>query len=179
VETLSSAGVEAAGFVGDVTDPASLRNAFAEIRERFGEVDVLVFNAVDKSVSERVVGALDVSVDNLREQIDVQLYGAVASVREVLPGMLARGSGTLLFTSAITAVHPTDQFTNFGIGGAALRYYVGTLNTSLADKGIHAAHVSVAVQLNTGPGTEADTVAQLYWDAYTERDQAERLYFAA
>ncbi|MBM7783515.1 SDR family NAD(P)-dependent oxidoreductase [Tenggerimyces flavus] len=179
VAELSSLGVEAAGFAGDATTPESLAAAFAEIRARFGEVDVLVFNAVSKTVTERVVAALDVSADNLREQIDVQLYGAVTSARQVLPSMLTRGEGTLLFSSAITAVHPTDQFTNFGIGGAALRYYVATLNTSLADKGIHAAHISVGVQLNTGPGTEPDTVAQQYWDAYVGRDQAERLYYAA
>lgn len=179
VAELSALGLEAAGFAGDATKPESLAAAFAKIRARFGEVDVLVFNAVSKTVTERVVGALDVSAENLREQIDVQLYGAVTSARQVLPSMLTRGAGTLLFTSAITAVHPTDQFTNFGIGGAALRYYVATLNTSLADKGIHAAHISVAVQLNTGPGTEPDTVAEQYWNAYTDRDQPERLYYAA
>lgn len=177
VAELSSLGVEAAGFAGDVTKPESLEAAFGEIRARFGEVDVLVYSAVSKTVSERVVGALDVSVDNLREQIDVQLYGAVTSVRQVLAPMLARGEGTLLFTSAITGVHPTDQFTNFGIGGAALRYYVATLNTSLVDKGIHAAHISIGVYLGADPGTDPDTVARLYWDAYTDRDQPEHLYY--
>lgn len=178
VAELTALGVTSAGFVGDVTSPASLEAAFAQIAERFGAVDVLVYTAVDPSVGERVVGAVDVDVDNLREQIDVQLYGAVTSARQVLPSMLSRGEGTLLFTSAITAVHPSAEYSNFGIGGASLRYYVATLNAALADKGIHAAHLSVAVVLDSGPGTESDTVAQLYWDAYASRDEAERLYYA-
>ncbi|GLW11284.1 short-chain dehydrogenase [Microtetraspora sp. NBRC 13810] len=176
VAELAAEDVRAEGFTGDVTDESSMRRAF----DQAGPVDVLHFSPVSKTlnIGSGVVGALDVSPENVQRQLDVQLHGAITSVQQVLPGMLGRGTGTLLFTTAYAAVQPMDAVANFGIAGAALRYYAATLHSALAGKGVHVAHVSVAAYLNTGPGTEPDTVARVYWDAYTRRDQAEITYFA-
>ncbi|MFF3754692.1 SDR family NAD(P)-dependent oxidoreductase [Streptomyces sp. NPDC002018] len=175
---LAELGVEAAGFAGDVTDSASLAAAFGRIRERFGTVDVVSFSPVTKSpnLGVDIVGPEAMTVENTQAQLDVQLHGAIRTVREVLPGMVEQGSGTLLFTTAYASVEPLSFVANFGLAGSTVRYYARTLNEALADKGVHAAHISVNAYINTEPGTEADTIAQLYWEAYTKRDKAELIF---
>jgi hypothetical protein len=43
--------------------------------------------------------------------------------------------------------------------------------------GMYAAHVPLATWIGSGgPETQADTIAEIYWELYTSRDQAERLY---
>ena len=50
------------------------------------------------------------------------------------------------------------------------------LNTALADRGIYAAHVPLAVFIGSGgPETQPDTIAEIYWELYGSRDQPERL----
>ncbi|MFI7099648.1 SDR family oxidoreductase [Streptomyces sp. NPDC050161] len=178
---LAELGVEAAGFAGDVTDSASLAAAFTRVRERFGAVDVVSFAPVTKTpnVGVDIVGPEAMTVENTQAQLDVQLHGAIRTVREVLPEMVERGSGTMLFTTAYAAVEPLAFVANFGLAGSTVRYYARTLNSALAEKGVHVAHISVNAYINTEPGTEADTIAELYWDAYTKRDQAELIFQAA
>ena len=44
---------------------------------------------------------------------------------------------------------------------------------------MYAAHVPLAVYIGSGgQETQPDTIAELYWDLYFSRDQAERLYSA-
>ena len=42
---------------------------------------------------------------------------------------------------------------------------------------MYAAHVPLATWIGSGgPETQASTIAEIYWELYTSRDQAERLY---
>lgn len=64
--------------------------------ERFGQVDVLVNNA-----GRAVVGAVEEVGDaQLRELMDLHLFGPAALVRAVLPGMRGRRSGTIVQMSS-------------------------------------------------------------------------------
>jgi NAD(P)-dependent dehydrogenase (short-subunit alcohol dehydrogenase family) len=76
----------------DVTDEASVRGAFAAVRERFGRVDILVNNA------GQAKSALLVKTDLAlwRQLIDVNLTGTFLCTREVLPEMTKRGSGRIV-----------------------------------------------------------------------------------
>jgi short-subunit dehydrogenase len=172
---LATEGIEAAGFEGDVTDAASIEAAAAAIEAAFGPIDVLSFAPVTKEprVGVDIVGPLEMTVENTKAQLEVQLFGAINTVRAFVPAMVARGTGTVLFTTAYASVQPMPMVANFGLAGATVRYYAATLHGELKEKGVHAAHVSVGVYLNTEPGTEADTVAKVYWDAYTDGEQPE------
>jgi NAD(P)-dependent dehydrogenase (short-subunit alcohol dehydrogenase family) len=178
VAELAGDGIEAAGFAGDVTDAASIESALTTVRERFGAIDVLSFAPVTKDprVGTDIVGPLEMTVENTQKQLEVQLFGAINTVRAALPDMVERGSGTVLFTTAYASVQPLPFVANFGLAGATVRYYAATLHSELKEKGVHAAHISVGVYINTEPGTEADTVAKIYWDAYTDGEQAEYLF---
>ena len=174
-------GIDATGFAADVMDPASLIDAFARITARYGAVDVLEYSPAPHTPVPGVelADALAVTLENVQPQIDYYLYGAITAVRQVLPAMLARGTGTLLFTTGASSVEPNPKLSNVGIATAGLRNWVLALHPALAELGIYVAHVPLAVWIGRGgPETQPDAIAPVYWTLYTQRDTAERLYRA-
>jgi NADP-dependent 3-hydroxy acid dehydrogenase YdfG len=184
---LAAEGVTAAGFPADVTDRPALAAALDSAARRFGAIGVLHYAAPASGSSQgvRSTGALDVTVDNLRPQIDSICYGAIAATRAVLPAMLAAGTGTLLYTTGASSVTPAPVFVSAGMAGAALRKWALTLNGALADRGVYAAHVAIGTWIAGTPGApegapvkEPDDIARLYWDLHTSREPAEQLISA-
>lgn len=179
VAQLTEDGIEAAGFPADIMDRPTLVAAFGCIKERYGDVDVLEYSPAPNSPVPGVVmaDALDVTVENVRAQLEFYLYGAITAVQQVLPAMVERGHGTLLFSTGASSVNPMPMMGNVGIASAGLRNWVLNLNQVLAGQGIYAAHIPLAVWMGRGgPESEPDTIAQLYWDLYTSRTEAEHLY---
>ena len=76
----------------DVRDPASLADIVAATVDRFGGLDILIVNAG--------VGAygpiLDLPADQLEEMIDVNVKGAIYSVRAALPHLVKSGAADLV-----------------------------------------------------------------------------------
>ena len=174
VHQLQALNIEAAGFAADIMDRSSLVDAFAGIKQRYGDVDVLEFSPVRRPPG--LVDALAVTVENLQPQIDFYIHAAITTVQQVLPSMLERGSGALLFTTGGSAVYPNPMMGNVGIAMAGLRNWVHTLHAALADKGIYAGHISINTWIGSAPGTDADTIAQLHWDMEQRRDRVEAIF---
>jgi NAD(P)-dependent dehydrogenase (short-subunit alcohol dehydrogenase family) len=183
-EKLAVEGVTAAGFPADVTDRTTLAAALDGAAGRFGGIDVLHYSAPAAGSSEAVrgTGALDVTVDNLPPQLDSICYGAITATRAVLPAMLAAGAGTLLYTTGASSVTPVPVFVSTGMAGAALRKWVLTLNSALADKGIYAGHIAIGAWIAGTPGAPADAplkqpddIARLYWHLHTNHQPADHL----
>jgi NAD(P)-dependent dehydrogenase (short-subunit alcohol dehydrogenase family) len=83
---------QAFGRVLDVTDTAAIAPMVAEIEQTVGPVEVLVNNA-----GYGFEGILEEStLDEIRHQFDVNVFGAVAMMQAVLPGMRKRRSGRIL-----------------------------------------------------------------------------------
>lgn len=181
---LTTAGIEAAGFAADVMDPTSIAVAFAAITDRFGAVDVLEYLPAPHTPVPGLSnpGPLEVNRANIQPQLDYYLYGAIAATDQVLPAMLERGSGTILYTTGGTSRDPLSgpaEFTTTTIGSSALRSYSLKLHQATADTGVYVAHIPLFAWIgNGGPESEPDAIAQHYWTAYTERDGAERSYDA-
>lgn len=179
VAQLDAAGVEAAGFPADVRVPASLVEAFDGVSDRFDAVDVLEFSPATQLPEPQLTVAdpLEVTVENLRPQIEFYLYGAVTAAQQVLPPMIDDEVGTLLFTTGPGSVTPHADLGNVNVATAALRSWVLNLHQVAAEKGVYAAHVTLNIGIGSGtPAAEADVVAKAYWDLYVRRDRAELVY---
>lgn len=86
------ASERAYGLVLDVTDFAAIDNAVALVSEKFGPVDVLVNNA-----GYGHEGTLEESpLEEMRHQFDVNVFGAVAMIKAVLPSMRERRTGHII-----------------------------------------------------------------------------------
>jgi NADP-dependent 3-hydroxy acid dehydrogenase YdfG len=183
-ENLAAEGVTAAAFAADVTDRCALAAALDGAAGRFGGIDVLHYSSPGAGTTQtlRGTGALDVTVDNLRPQVECVCYGAITATRAVLPAMLTAGTGTLLYTTGASSVTPAPVFASTGMAGAALRQWVLTLNRALADKGIYAGHVAIGTWIAGTPGApegaplkEPDDIARRYWELHAGREPAEHL----
>jgi NAD(P)-dependent dehydrogenase (short-subunit alcohol dehydrogenase family) len=187
VRQLAAEQIDAAGFTADVLDRPALTDALARAADRFGGIDVLEYSPTVAGTASggAYTGALDLTVDHLRPQLEITCYGAIAATRAVLPAMRAAGSGALLYTTGASAVHPVPMFAGPGIAAAGLRNWVLNLNTLIAEDGVYACHVSIGVWL-TGtptptpdtPTTHPDVLAETYWQLAADRTEPERLITA-
>ena len=108
---LAGNGIRAEGFAADVRDRASLKEALDAAADRLGPVDVLEYSPAARG-GLAMTDVLQVTAENVQPQVEFYVYGAIAAVRAVLPGMLERGRGTLLFTtgaSSAVTMPPTPR----------------------------------------------------------------------
>jgi len=82
----------------DVTDPASWDAAVARARSEWGRLDILVNNA---GIAGRSAPATELSVDEWRQVIDLDLTGVFLGCRAALPAMTAAGYGRIVNIASI------------------------------------------------------------------------------
>ena len=86
------AGADVRGFVCDVTDENAVRELIAKIERSVGEIDILVNNA---SVIQRTM-LTDMSVEDFRRVVDVDLVGSFICSKAVIPSMIKKGHGKII-----------------------------------------------------------------------------------
>ena len=85
-------GIEAHGYVCDVTDEAALCDMVKKIEEEVGVIDILVNNA---GIIKRIP-MLEMSADQFRQVIDVDLNAPFIVSKAVIPGMIKKGHGKII-----------------------------------------------------------------------------------
>jgi len=171
VHRLGKHGIEAAGFPADVADQESLRAAIAAAKARFGTIDVLEFSPAPDHDS--VLDALSITPENARHHVGRTLIGAVTAVREVLPDMIERDQGAVLFTTGASAAVPLPSHASVGLGMSALRNYAQAVHVALRGTGVYAGTLMVATRIQKDTEGDPDLLADVYWRMYTERDKFE------
>ena len=118
----------------DVTDHARIRAIVAATRGRFGGIDVLVNNA-GYGYRAAVEEGDD---DDLQRLFATNVFGAVAAVKAVLPGMREQRSGTIVNISSIGARITPAGSGYYSATKAALEGLTGSLRKELKPLGIRA-----------------------------------------
>lgn len=86
------AGIDAKGFLCDVTDEESVRNMVAEIEKTVGVIDILVNNA---GIIKRIPME-EMDVEDFRKVIDIDLVAPFICAKAVIPGMIRKGHGKII-----------------------------------------------------------------------------------
>jgi NADP-dependent 3-hydroxy acid dehydrogenase YdfG len=146
-EELTADGVATQTYAGDVTSHAELTRLVAEIDGKHA-VDACIFQP--GGGRSDLVDVLDVTVDGVRPNVELLVLGAVAVGQALVPAMIKRGSGCLVFVGGGSARLPLRDFGNLGMAMSGLRNYALALHIALADKGVHAAFYTVAGMIGTG-----------------------------
>jgi NAD(P)-dependent dehydrogenase (short-subunit alcohol dehydrogenase family) len=116
----------------DVTDPASVAAAIEATLAVHGRIDVLVNNA-----GSMVLGAVEeVTMDDLREQLEVVFFGAAEVTKAVLPLMRRQGSGMIVQMSSLGGVKTFPGFGAYHAAKYALEGLSEALATELAPLGV-------------------------------------------
>lgn len=93
-------GIDGIAISCDLADADAITEMVATVDAEFGQVDVLFNNAGIASGK----GPLDSPIEEWQRQWDVNLMSHVHAIREVLPGMLERGEGYLLYTASMAGI---------------------------------------------------------------------------
>jgi NADP-dependent 3-hydroxy acid dehydrogenase YdfG len=191
VDELAADGVEAAAFPAQLGDRGTHEGVVAAIIERFGSIDVAVINGfVDFSAMRPV---LDIDVDSMQTVLEGTVLAPLSLVRLVLPGMVDRGDGALLFGLGASAKNPMPPLAAPGSGQASLRNYIHNLNVELAGKGVYAGALTIGALIEKSDAqhaydgnpelaqsleierVEPADLAERYWAMYTKRERVEEL----
>lgn len=153
---ISAAGGQASVQHLDLTDAA----AIATLPERCGALDVLVANS---GVSGPTAPAWEIGPEQWAETLSVNLTAGFLMARALLPGMIAQGSGSLVFIGSTTAARPLPGRAAYAASKSAL---VGLVRSLALDAGPFGVRVNL---VSPGPtsGTRLDTVLG---DQATARD---------
>ena len=85
-------GIEAHGYIADVTDVAQVEELVAKIEADLGSLDILVNNA---GIIKRIP-MLEMSAEEFRQVVDIDLTGPFICSKAVIPGMIKRGHGKII-----------------------------------------------------------------------------------
>lgn len=106
----------ALGISCDVTDPLSVRNAFDQICQKFGGVDIIISNA--GAAWQGRIGELDDSI--LRKSFDLNFFSHQCIAQNGVRIMQAQKTGgALLFNASKQAINPGENFGAYGLPKAA------------------------------------------------------------
>ena len=92
MEAYKSLGIDAKGYVCDVTDEAAVKAMLADVEATVGIVDILVNNA---GIIKRVPME-EMDVDDFRRVVDVDLVAPFICAKAVIPGILKIGHGKII-----------------------------------------------------------------------------------
>jgi len=85
-------GIDAKGYICDVTNEAQVADMVADIEKELGSVDILVNNA---GIIKRIP-MTEMSVEDFRQVIDIDLNAAFIVSKAVLPKMVEKRSGKII-----------------------------------------------------------------------------------
>ena len=85
-------GIEARGYLADVTNEAEIANMVASVSKELGSVDILVNNA---GIIKRIP-MHEMSAEEYREVVDIDLVAPFLVSKAVLPAMMEKKSGKII-----------------------------------------------------------------------------------
>jgi NAD(P)-dependent dehydrogenase (short-subunit alcohol dehydrogenase family) len=176
----------------ELADPGDVARAFESVREAFGRVDVLVYNASAATWD----GLLDCEPAAFDRALAVGVRGAFDCAREAASDMLADAAdadagmdaggtpagetrGVVVLTGATTSVRGRKGAVGFSAAKFGARGLAESMARELGPRGVHVAHVVIDGGIRPAERgvddpeayLDPDAVADAYWDL-VEQDRS-------
>jgi NAD(P)-dependent dehydrogenase (short-subunit alcohol dehydrogenase family) len=136
---ISSSGGQAFPVPANVASGEEIKNAFEKIRHDLGAPEVLLYNAAMRPFGR----LMETKPSTFENTWRVATFGAFLSAQEVVPEMIKRGKGVILFTGATAGVKPFPTSAAFGPAKFAMRGLAQVMARDLQPQGIHVAYINV------------------------------------
>lgn len=164
-QDLIGEGITARGYVADVRDRESLARALTQAAEELGPIEVLQFSPVPSA--EFLKPVLDTTVEDLQAATEQSILGPVAAIRQVLPGMMERGAGSILLINGASAAHPNGIVAGTSTAFAGESAYGAMLHDAVVDKHVNVRQLVIPGAIGGGdplydPAALAERVWQLH-----------------
>ncbi len=85
-------GIDARGYIADVTSEEQVKDLVAKVEAELGVIDILVNNA---GIIKRIP-MTEMSVDEFRQVVDIDLTAPFIVAKAVIPGMIKKGHGKII-----------------------------------------------------------------------------------
>ena len=141
VASIAAAGGEAMAIKADVTVPDDVAAMVEEINRRWGGTDVLVHNALTPFA---ITSFAELTWEQLGGKLDRELHAAFLMTKAVVPGMVSRRYGRLIYLSTNLSRHAREGMITLGTAKAALDQFVRYVALEMAPHGITANLVAPA-----------------------------------
>ena len=132
VAQCEAAGAQAVGYVMDVTNREQVESVVAQVKERFGRIDVLINNAgitQDARLQKMTLAQFD-------RVIDVNLRGVFHCAQTVADVMVAQGSGSIVNASSVVGIYGNFGQTNYAATKFGVIGFTKTWSRELGAKGV-------------------------------------------
>ncbi len=132
VAQCEAAGAQAAGYIMDVTNREQVESVVAQVKERFGRIDVLINNAgitQDARLQKMTLAQFD-------RVIDVNLRGVFHCAQTVADVMVAQGSGSIVNASSVVGIYGNFGQTNYAATKFGVIGFTKTWSRELGAKGV-------------------------------------------
>ncbi len=161
VELIRADGGEAFAVALDVTDPASVADGLWAASDMVGDLEVLVAGAGDTTFGR----IHEVDSATFASQLDVHLIGANRLATAILPKMIERQRGQLIFVGSDVALRQRPHAGAYGAAKAALVAMVANLQMELEGTGVRASIVHPGpTSTNMGQDTPPDMLHEMLKD---------------
>ena len=125
----------------DVTDDASLDNAFEQLGKRWDSIDFVVHAIAYSDKNELTGRILNTSRENFKNSMDISAYSLIEVARRAHPMMVDNG-GTILTLTYMGSTRVTPNYNVMGVAKAALESTVRYLANDLGPEGIRVNAIS-------------------------------------
>jgi len=179
VAALKAKDIAAASFPADAADPVAIRAAIAKVRDTFGPVTVIHWNAYGGGEAGDLLAA---EPAHMRGVFDVAITGLLSAVQEAISDLKETKGAILVTNGAFADLTPqmnelasSRKVMGLALANAAKHKLVGLLAQRLKADGIHVGEVMVAgiikgTAWDRGTGAiPASKVADAFWTIFQER----------
>lgn len=125
--------------VMDVASKASIATALAALPPEWQEIDVLVNNA---GLALGTEPAYEAVLEDWETMIDTNCRGLVTVTRQLLPAMVARGSGLVINIGSVAGAYPYPGGNVYGATKAFVDQFTANLRADLAGTGVRATNIA-------------------------------------
>lgn len=140
VAGIEAEGGSASGYLLNAVEPQAIEDRIAAVEADIGPVDVLIYN-LGAQIGTRALP--ETSLKAFERCWQMACFGLFRAAQAVTPGMVERGRGTILVTSATAAMRGNAGQHAHAAAMGARRMLCQTLNAEFAAQGVHVAHILV------------------------------------
>jgi short-subunit dehydrogenase len=132
-------------YPADAMNPESVGQGLAKAANAMGPIDVLIYN-VRGGMNAKP--PLEMTFKEMRDIYEIEVVAAHAAACAVMPPMIERRQGTVIYSSATAALRGSGTNPLYAIGKFGLRALSQSLAKAYARNGVHVAHIRLDCTLD-------------------------------
>lgn len=171
-ETLRAKGYKAEGMSLDLSDDASIKKLAKDVWEKYGRIDILVNNAVDR---RNMTSLADATREKLQDSASTNLNGQILLSQAVIEYMIQQNDGSIVNISSMRGLDcPHFPFYPEGWGDQPVNYttekwaMVGLTKYMAGRYGKHHIRVNCIAPGGFNPGLSDDPARKQFVTNYIE-----------